>query len=308
MKNKIKFLFVMAILAMMFTAVSGFGQVPDVCTDTPLTSPDVDSTHPATNFATIGVASNFWGPQPESTSPVIADSPALSMVDNFLNSGSVTLTAVTVCHNATTTLEDNASNYDSLFVADNTAGSVGSYPITYARGVPAIFGYRKDVTDASQLILAPTPVSGNAATISGLTSKDYSVPSITAQWLALADPYYAPYGEAAEDILTPMSTGYLPPAAYTPLFSTIGKTFDAVGKTYGTSYIKSGFVSMGQLCTLKDSITYVEFTNNAYTLIQTASVVDTTNTTAMALYNWIQAQKLAGTWNPFLVSFCYAGV
>ena len=306
---RIRVLLSLSVLAVLFTATVSFGQVADVCTINPLTSPDVDSTHPATKFAIIGVASNFWGPHPELPNPPIPTSPALSMVNNFLTNTTapVTSTAITICHNATSTLKANYNKYDFLFLADGTAGSVGSFPFSYARGVPVVFGYDKDISDVSQLIIAPGGISGPSAEISGLISNSYSVAGNT-QYLALADPSLAPYGLATQKILTPMSTGYPPLTAYPTLFPNIGLTFEKVGTNPGQGYVTSGFVSKGQICTLQNIVTFVEFTNNEYTLDQTASVIHTSNLTAMGMYSWIQIQRTGPYWNAFLAGFCYGGV
>ena len=291
----------MTVLAVMFTALAGFGQAPDVCKT--LYSPDVDLEHGPlpTNFAVVGVASNFWGLDGSDTAP-IATSPALTMVNDYLSIK--TLTATTVCHNATATLKANASNYDSLFLADDTAYTVGSFPFSYARGIPVIFGYQTDTPDVNNLIASKAVISGTQHTIANANLASYGISSNT-EYLALANPTLAPYGAAAEDIITAMGISYPPPTAYPTLFSNIALTFSAVGTNPGLGYVKAGFVSKAQICSITNEVTYVEFINPVFTLDQTASVVNTSNTVAVDLYFYIQAQISSEDWPTFLTNFCY---
>lgn len=270
---------------------------------------------PGNYHLVVGVASNFFGPSQD-------------MIDNFIASTYYTSgTSIQICHDSTTVLKAESSNYDVLFLADGTAGTVGSAAFSYAKGLPVYFAKNGVVTDASALITkkagsSVTPPSGLDYTISGDVLSSYSIVQNATQSVAVAD-LVAPYGIAARDILNSMlaGTGFSltnnpPPWVHTPLFSNIALTFKAVvPDTTPDPYpnIQAGFVSKAQICAgiapnvYTPAYVYVEFTNPLYTLNQTAAIIDDENDAAWALYNFIQNQMEGnGTaWKNFLATHCY---
>jgi hypothetical protein len=326
---KLRLLLCVAVLAAMFTVQGAFAAA-DVCVAVP-----VGATTPYS--ATIGVASNFF-------------EPAKIMLNNFQNDPTGTGTTFLLCHNSTTALEANISNYAMLFAADDSAYDYSAFAegttyeaFDYARGVPVIF--------------APKTASGTMSTpaglISGLTATElsnsstnngpggwsgYSVAGTsstgligTAASVAIAGPD-APYGQAAYKILNNMMATSLPgtlpttPTSwiFTPLPDNISLTFNAVttnsvdvngdGINENTSSVQAGFVGMSQICTPGPlaNYVYVAFTNDEYTLAQSAAITSAVPSTALttveSLYTFIKTKMndLTPTgWNAFLAANCY---
>jgi ABC-type molybdate transport system substrate-binding protein len=308
----------LTVLVVVLTAIVGFSQgvtPADVCTT--ISSPDV-TTPPGTNTAIIGVASNLYYP-------------AQTFVGNYLSTK--TNTSVTVCHNSTGNLEAqlfaNHSKYDMLFAADDSVAPYNypndpEYPVLdYARGIPVIFAEYSasspTMTTASQLISGASSSASfdtiNASSLNGVYSVNSSLTGAATYDVAIADPALAPYGAAAETILTAMgySVNFATPATptptwvYRPLFNNIAQTFTAV--VNGTGTIRAGWVSKAQICsalgTTPPTYVYVEFKNSAYTLLQQATIT-TTNSVGKGLYDYIYDQKSNGGWATFLINNCYS--
>lgn len=302
-------------LAMVVCAASGVFAAATVCTV--LTTNENPPPNPYANTAVIAVASNFYVP-------------AQAMVGNYLATASST--KITICHNSTGHLRDEIVNgvglptgvfppgaqspyYDMFFAANETAATdvdILGYGYTaafsYARGIPVFFGYRSDVTDVSGLI---QNVSGGQYAIALTENDDVADYPLTAaaigsgNLVAVANPAVAPYGAAAETILTAMGYGVdfsdpnVPDPAWVraPLFSNIALTYSGVGTTEGSNYIKTGFVSKAQILPYENLVAYVEFTDPDYTLDQTAIQLQAA---ANGLYGYIQTAMSNGDWADFL--------
>jgi ABC-type molybdate transport system substrate-binding protein len=316
MRSKSKlFSLSMTALLVACTAPAGWAAA-DVCTIIPSSSSTYDTS--------IAVASNFYGP-------------AQAMVTNFEATTAGTGKAIRICQNSTTTLETEISNYPTrfslFFAADNSPYSLykdySPIPFRYAYGVPVLFGYTSNATN----LLSPANVSalmsgvgtGSTYTVSTAPANYGSLYSLqtSAEPLAMADPSLAPYGKAAQTILTNMTgttvaDGSIPswvvnPAGSGNLYANISLTFNAVGTTSTTSdipastAIPSGFVSKAQICSILSDVAYVEFTNTAIKTDQWAAVLNS-DTVGTALYDYIQAQMSNGGWNTFLTAECYGTI
>jgi ABC-type molybdate transport system substrate-binding protein len=319
MFKKISLILSVAILAVLFTAMSGFAQgVPANCTYS------VSKGTPASTIK-IAVAANFFEPAKDMVGTAISSTGFLSTTNNV---------TVYICPDSTGVLETAIANnpglYDSFFAADNSvtnwAASIGiTNPVfTYAKGMPVLFGYRNTtpyktwyVSDVTSLVSkiggsAPAP-SGNVATLPDEntpsdTLANYAIADSTANDVAIADIVNAPYGTQANAILNNMTPAGQPDVdrAY---FSTVGTAYNAVGTTAldvnGVSHdVKSGFVSRAQVCDYIKAggtgIAYVEFPD--YLLNQEAVQL---TPAGLGLYNYIQDEIDDENWNDFLTDHCY---
>ncbi|MDR1728680.1 MAG: hypothetical protein LBT74_12280 [Acidobacteriota bacterium] len=302
----------LVVLAVALATVSGFAQVvatPDVCST--LLSADVTNP-PATNTATIGVASNFYYP-------------ALKFVSDYLST--VDDTAITVCHNATATLLANIGNYNMFFAADDSATTFDGW-FDYAHGIPVLFApYNAaagGIANVGGLISGWATPTDTAATIESSVLSGYDIAASlkisASRDVAVAFPTLAPYGEAAEDILTAMGNAVnfnvqaspTPDWIYAPLSDNIAQTFNIVAG--GTTTAKAGFISKAQICAgIAPNIpspntpdyVYVAFTGEDYLREQTAALTPTSNATSASLNVFIQKKINNGSWGTFLADNCY---
>ncbi|OPY64154.1 MAG: hypothetical protein A4E57_03670 [Syntrophorhabdaceae bacterium PtaU1.Bin034] len=215
--------------------------------------------------------------------------------------------------------------YGYFFAADTSAASYSACtsagsPWSYARGVPVFFGYRNGgITDTNQF---STALSGSSATIATTVGGGaYPINTGQSSLIAVADTS-APYGVKAHLLINTMmglSPG-LPtsPPAYVyhsstganGLFPNIGAAYAAVG----TGDIKSGFVGKSQICSSDGTVdlgtyTYVQFTNDAYTLDQKAIKLNS-SAAVTAFDNYITYKRgLTGSdpdsWAAFAIKNCY---
>lgn len=334
--KKLAALFAAAVLAVVLTASFGFSISANCYTLS--TSDTTPST--ATNRATIGVASNFWGPHPDASTFAPADiqySPALSLVQAFLVGK--TSTSITVCHDATETLEADLSSYSMIFGAD-TSMVTGGYsvaspaPFVYAKGIPVFFGvYASGTMDnVNDLISSPALSPGPyAATVaSGTALNSYVINTnltSVADSVSIADTP-APYGDQAHLIVNAMAgtalPGTVPTWVFDPLWPNIGQTFQSVisnsVNAVNTTSVKAGFVAKSQICSgiapqstvTPPAYVYVQF--NGYTLEQAVGITTTAASApnnglavATSLRTYIQNRMLptVNTWGTFLNGFCY---
>lgn len=307
MKNRINSL-ILCVAVMMFGTTGVFAGVNTVCVPT---SGSFD--------LIVGVASNFFEPSQD-------------MVANFKATTAGSGKSIQICHDSTTVLKAERDSYDILFLADATAGTVGQYAFSYAKGIPVLFAKHSVISTVGGLIyknVGGTDVplsSGNSEPITVANLTPYAInPGLKSVFgsVAIANDS-APYGRAAHDILSSMEGTNLPNTIPTwvrnPLFSNIALTFEAV--VAGTGNIEAGFVSKAQICSgiypqyvnTPPVYTYVEFTDPLYTLDQTASLIpitpngNTFNQNAVNLYTFIQGRMGAtgvNSWSNFLTTHCY---
>jgi hypothetical protein len=306
---KLRLLLCVAVLAAMFTVQGAFAAA-DVCVAVPL-----GATAPYS--AIIGVASNFF-------------EPAKVMLNNFQNTAAGTGTTFLLCHNSTTTLEQNIGNYDMLFAADDSAYNYSAFAegtayeaFDYARGVPVLFApystSASGISNVGQLInglsasaIAATIAAGPSTTPSISTYNLASGLTNAIGRVAVANTG-APYGQATYKILNDMMATSLPGTfpsptnwVFTPMPDNISLTFNAVttnsvdvngdGTNEDTSSVRAGFVGKSQICTPGplSNYVYVEFTNLRYTLVQSAAITSAATGTALTavegLYTFIKTK------------------
>jgi len=285
-------IFCMTALVMLFTTAGGFAQLPSYCS--------LYANGSGTLPLAIGVAANF-------------DEASQQMVDNFLASNPAGNGAVYICPNSTGVLAAdiadalNASQappFDMFFAADMPSAWNFSVPsgaaFRYAYGTPVIFGYQSNVGNVTGLISGGS-LSGNTDSIDPV-SNTYSIAS-GAISVGIADPNNAPYGAAAQSILTAM--GYTIGTNITPVeLPTVTAVKNAVASTYAPSAVNSGFVAKSQVCN-DPTVSYVEFTGLGYRLDQWA-VQLTSNADNLAAYIDDAMNDLSPTgWNAFLAANCY---
>ena len=299
--------------------------------EAPPTTPAQNCSDPigtGTNRVRIAVASNF-------------NLPAQDLARNWFQASSYgDNTSVIVCHNSTGTLRNEINGgydgYAMLFTADPTAqnydNQYGTVSYVYARGVPLLAAQRSVISDVSGLIASQ---SGTPA-LSGLTANieegptelraKYRVNTTSAQMVSVADPNQAPYGEAAELIFDPMmniAVRTAPPSwVFTGgnvpsngLWNNIDNTLLAVTNNtvagLDTSSVKSGLIAKSSICgeiapnATDPAWTYVEFTNPVFIRNQKAILLDTGNSAAVSLNNYIQNAMTTGVWGDFLAGNCY---
>ncbi|QEM68595.1 hypothetical protein FO488_10715 [Geobacter sp. FeAm09] len=261
---------------------------------------------------TIAVASNFT-------------TPAQDMVDAFQLTDDGADTAITICNDSTTNLRSqidaNSNLYSMLFAADTTANYYDTtsprIAYSYAKGVPVYFTYRGTSRTVDNLIsnlAASDKHSSYYATLTGSDLSAYTIADTTTAGSTAIANAGAPYGVKAHAIVNSIEalTGTnampttIPTWVVSPLYTNINLTFDAV-TTSGTT--KNGFVSLAQICNIKSSVAYVEFTNTNYVLDQKAILLLPSDTVAANLNSYIQGQMSAGTWNStFLPLHCYGTI
>jgi hypothetical protein len=300
-------------------AVTSFGDAPVAST---VCSNPIGT---GANRARIVVASNFYGP-------------AQTMVKDF-QAASATNTSIVVCHNSTGTIRTeinggNVPGYKMFFAADESAGNYDSAENTsfvYAKGVP-ILAAKKDVISNVTGLITGVPAGDKATITAGAAAlaASYQVNTASAQKVSVADSQ-APYGVAAHSILNNMMGVNIPTTnpswvftggnwAANGLWNNIDNTFAAIEANsltinnivYDTSEIKSGIIGRSQIC---DKIApnvdtptwvYVEFTHPDFIRNQKAILLDSTNTAAFGLNNYIKnAMDSTNSWAGFLSSNCY---
>ena len=337
--NRMKIAALAAGLTILLFAVS-VSAAPTVCVPHPKGTPAATTA--------IAVASNFF-------------EPAKEMLDFWQPNN----TLVWLCHNSTVHLINEINDgidlplgpsgpfpdgdpgkprYGMFFAADDKADQFEIH-FDYALGIPVVFGFITTPTDrdpllppvvnfvtkVNDLITGTATPHADAATIEESGKIDMAPYSISpiAVYTALADPTVAPYGAAAEDILTDMGYLYPPPQAFPQLFANIALTFETVGTdatptgSHAALSVRSGFVSEAQICRyIKEpgtfgSVAYVEFINDEYTLLQTAALlpapdldpdphpVPDPDPVAQGLYDNIQDAMEIGDWADFLYRNCY---
>jgi hypothetical protein len=316
MFKKISLILSVAILAVLFTSMSGFAQgVPANCTYS------VSKGTP-TSTIKIAVAANFFEPAKDMVGTAISSTGLLSTTNNV---------TVYICPDSTGNLEAAIAAdpghdlYDYLFAADDSVagwapaqGIPASTVYTYAIGQPVLFGYRSTtpgktwyISDVSSL------VSGLSSSLlvdslphSGSTLANYSIATSTANDIAIADIVNAPYGTQADLILNAMASST--PAVARAYFSNVGNAYAAVGLTVndvsGASHnVKSGFVSRSQICSYIKAggtgIAYIQFPE--YLLDQQAVQLTSAGS---VLSTYIQNQMAGGVsnaWDTFLTNNCY---
>jgi molybdate transport system substrate-binding protein len=262
-----------------------------VCTLVPANCTPVDTR--------VAVASNFYYP-------------AQDMVAQFQGQGKPGYgTCVQVCHNSTgallTEINNNLTYYGMFFAANATApeslqSSTGNTAYLYAKGIPVFFGYRDDVTNVGGLITGLGSGYNYELTTTDLSS--YAINTGTAGSVAVAGTA-APYGVKSHSIINSIEgtslPGTIPGWVQSPLYDNIDLTFSAVG----TGSIKSGFVSKAQICDIYGDIAYVQFTSSDYILNQKAILLDSSNSVASDLNNYVQDEIENDGWDDFLIDHCY---
>jgi len=248
------------------TASSAWGQAATVCNTETTPNPTI----------TIAVASNFY-------------EPAQSLVTSFTAAGQPGAgKVIRVCHNATKLLvneiKTGGSPYSLLLAANtagpaevNDAGKASEAPFSYAFGIPVLWSVS---LSKDQLL------NGNEINKANVTS------------LAIGNPSLAPYGAAAQLILTDMGQ-WETPGGWISQYDNIALTKTAIQ----TGAQVAGFISKAQICPANTGGAYEEFTS--YNLQQDGvqiAGVDSTSTTAD-----FKAYLLSTEVQNRLVSeFCYA--
>ena len=303
------------------TAVPGFSEAPPtastVCAE-PIGT--------GVNKARIAVASNFYYP-------------AQSLVKDWFQASSLgTGTSVIVCHNSTgnlrTEINGGYKGYTMLFTADETAQNFNTADVeafVYAKGVPVLAAKKEVISSVTELVTGVT--AGDVATIDAAPaalSASYQIITATAEKVSIADPGGAPYGVAAQLIFNNMMSVNIPSTmpswvftggnvAANGLWNNIDNTYSAVinnsvtvsGTAYPTSDVKSGLLGKSQICgeiapnAATPSWVYVEFTHPDFIRNQKAILLDSENTAASKLNDYIQGAMVNGDWGDFLFDNCY---
>lgn len=235
-----------------------------------------------TSNITIAVASNFYAP-------------AQAWAQDYINDGNSVI--IQICHNSTGLLKNEIegtnllpaaaeNGYSALYAANastpNTLASgygIGS-AFDYLTGIPVLWTN----TSVSGLSGSNLVVTGQAATYPqgkiyspGYVTTDYvKVNQTNVTDLAIGTPSLAPYGLAAQNILTAMGSSpgqWVTPESATCTGSSWICQYSNIDLTYaavlaGTQ--DAGFVSKAQICSLVHAGTarYVEFSQSAYTIQQ----------------------------------------
>lgn len=269
---------------------------------------------PYTYTATIAVASNFYTPAQE----MVAD-----FLDNYGGN-----TSVTVCHNSTTHLLAEINNgtelpailsgtsfphYDYFFAAnasapdslyDNGNGTIGYTPFSYVKGIPVFFAHTNNVSSTSGLIANQATSTISASDLSGYAINNALVNADDSIAVASTD---APYGVKAHAIINSIQGTSLPTTipsyVVDPLYDNVGLVYEDV---MDDKTVTSGFGSKGQICDdiTGNWVTYIEFTNDAYTLDQKAIQL-TSETLASGLDDYLDGIIGTSTWNTFCADNCY---
>jgi len=252
-------------LALALSASAAWGQAATVCNIPADPAPTI----------TIAVASNFYEPaQALASSFTAAGAPGAGKV-------------VRVCHNSTKLLVNEikagGAPY-SLLLAANTAGpaevkdagKASELPFPYAYGVPVLW---------SASLSKDQLLSGDKINKENVTS------------LAIGNPSLAPYGAAAELILTDMQQ-WETPGGWISQYDNIALTKIAIQ----TGAQVAGFISKTQICPADTGGAYEEFTSYALQQdgVQIAGVDSTTTTVDFKTY-----LLSADVQNRLISEFCY---
>ena len=275
-----------------------------------------------TNRARIAVASNFY-------------QPAQSLVKDWFQAlPSNTDTSIIVCHNSTgnlrTEINGGYDGYTMLFTADETAQNFNTADVeafVYAKGVPVLAAKKEVISNVTGLVTGVTP--GDFATIDdapAALSTNYQITTTSAEKVSIADPGGAPYGVAAQLIFNNMMGTTIPTSmpswiftdgnvAANGLWNNIDNTYSAVANNSvagkDTTDVKSGLLGKSQICgeiapnASTPSWVYVEFTHPTFIRNQKAILLDSGNTAASKLNDYIQAAMSNGDWGDFLYDNCY---
>lgn len=267
---------------MLIMVASGFAQFPpNVCSETSGTIGTGGT------LLKWGVAANFYQSAQTLAANFVAAYPAYSVV---------------LCSNNTATLAANITLFDYFYGADTTAqsynalnckssGSPSVTPVagcafTYAYGLPVLYGWMSAppsipsitnlIPDVSGLLVSKTipPYDFTNVISYNLTpvNKNYDVVPSTGTGIAMAAYPAAPYGQAAQNILSAMGSSAAPDQ-----FTTVTDVFNNVG----TGIYYSGFLAKAQICQYLPFTTYVQFPD--YRLNQMAIKV-TTNANDLDTY------------------------
>lgn len=248
-----KFL-VLTVLAVLFTASVGFSNSANCYTL-------LSDTGTITKTATIGVASNLWGPVTDANnvnSSNISLSPALTMVQNYL--ADQTGTSITTCHDSTTALVADRASYSMIFGADSSMITNGYSlpapyaPFVYAKGIPTFFRVKSGSMTANDLITPPSTVTWTTANEAIAVDNTGNISSYTVNSDLIYDSGVAipgvvsvastaaPYGVSGQAILhdmdgvnfNPVSSipawiyQLSPPSSSYTLWPNIAQTYDSV--------------------------------------------------------------------------------
>jgi len=263
--------------------------------------------------AIIAVASNFYG----AAQDMVADFQADYGED----------TAITICHNSTTHLLAEINNgtelpavlsgtsfphYDYFFAANASApdslyddgnGSIGYAPYSYVKGIPVFFADSDKISSTSGLIANQGTSTISASDLSGyaintaLTNEDDIIA------VASTD---APYGVKAHAIINSIQGTSLPTTipsyVVDPLYDNVSLVYEDV---MDDKTVTSGFGSKGQICAkIGDDVTYIEFTNDAYTLDQKAIQLQSSDIND-ALDDYLDGVIGTSAWEDFCDDNCY---
>lgn len=240
-----------------------WSQTPPVCTNVGGSG---------TPTITIAVASNFYDP-------------AQAVASGFLGTPAGSGKIVRVCHNSTGLLvnEINAGTSPySLFLAANTAGPTSitiskGTPFTYANGIPVLWS---------------KSLSSGSLMAAGIINKT----NVTS--LAIGNPSLAPYGAAAQAILTSLGQ-WETPGAWITQYDNISLTKTAIEN--GTQV--AGFVSKAQVCQQLDDAGFQDFASS-FDIIQNGVVLNQGDvTTATAYKNYLLSTPVQES---LVDDFCYA--
>lgn len=279
----------------------------------------------------LAVASNFY-------------TAAQSIATGFLNSIGNTY-KINVCHDSSgaldTEIRSTNTDYYALFLSadedrpDNlvgTAFALGS-AFDYANGIPVFFlspnAYASGTYSASSYL---NQGQGAGAVADGLTNyvtiKTSGSPSVSK--LAIGNPTPAPYGEAAEVILTDMGISYGTYDSTNKVTAVSGSCSVSSGSNWVCEYnnisltkqaidnneVTAGFISYGQVCAALGSsepaAKYVKFPDSAYLVLQKGILLDITDGTAESRASAFKSYMLGGAgsadWNTWLQANCYAPI
>jgi molybdenum ABC transporter molybdate-binding protein len=256
----------LGISGMLLAAVSSLAwsqSAPTVCIN-------VGNGTPAATFA---VASNFY-------------EPAQALAASFEQTGPGLGKTIRICQNSTGLLvaEINAGTSPySLFLAANTAGPTSitiskGTPFTYAHGIPVLW---------SHTLTATQMMSGSMINKTNVTS------------LAIGNPTLAPYGAAAQAILTSIGQWEPQPSSWITEYDNIDLTYQAA--LAGTQV--AGFVSKAQVCDQLSQAGFQQF-DASFDIVQNGVVLNQGNVTTATAF---QTYLLTPTVQTRLVNdFCYA--
>jgi molybdate transport system substrate-binding protein len=244
-----------------------WSQTPTICTNVGGTTPDIS----------IAVASNFYGP-------------AQSIAASFVATGAPGAgKVVRICQNSTGLLVNEINTGTTsytLFLAANASAPLDisttyrgtNTPFTYANGIPVLW--------SSHLTTAQL-MSGGVINQTNVTS------------LAIGNPDLAPYGLAAETILTDLGQWEDQPSDWITEYDNISLTYNAIAA--GTQI--AGFVSKAQVCQqLGTGYGYHQFAST-YDIIQKGILLLPANATTSAFKDYLLSAPVQSS---LVSNFCYA--